>query len=176
MRTRQTSPKCVSMIEYSNCSYSTHSVQQKKRQTSAHWFGARALVWQNCFIRYKNPFEVQGNNRERNKMTNESEIWDISICGLNCAKCDIFVESKECQGCRGSLDRHWSPDCQFLPCATKKGHQYCFECDDFPCDRLQAFASDGWAHHKRAVENLKRMKEIGIAGWIAEQEKCEFCP
>jgi hypothetical protein len=133
-------------------------------------------------------------------MGKEKGSWDISVCGLNCAKCDIFQAShgneeamKEllgffkdvkpeaivCNGCRGPLDVHWSADCYFLSCSKKKGFKYCFECNGFPCDRLQAFASDGMLHHKKTVENMKRMKEIGIEAWIEEQKKkgqYVFCP
>ena len=101
--------------------------------------------------------------------------WDISGCGLNCARCKM-VEKGECAGCRGPLDKHWSPDCKFLPCARARGHRYCFECDDLPCDKLQAFASDGHEHHRLAVGNLKQMKALGLDQWIANQPKPMFCP
>ena len=101
--------------------------------------------------------------------------WDVSVCGLNCARCKM-VEKGECQGCRGPLERHWSPDCEFLPCAKGKGHQYCFECDEFPCQKLQAFAADGYQHHRLTVDNMKKMKEVGLKEWIAQQEKPMFCP
>jgi hypothetical protein len=133
-------------------------------------------------------------------MSKEKDSWNISVCGLNCAKCDIFQashgneeamrvmlgffkdakpESIVCGGCRGPLDVHWSADCYFLACSKKKGLHYCFECDEFPCDKLQAFASDGIPHHRKTVENMKIMKEIGIEAWIEEQKKkgqCVFCP
>ncbi|MFO7918869.1 MAG: DUF3795 domain-containing protein [Anaerolineae bacterium] len=101
--------------------------------------------------------------------------WDVSVCGLNCARCTLLAEG-ECEGCRGSLDQHWSPDCEFLACARDKGHTYCFQCDDFPCDELEAFAADGYEHHRLTVENMKRMREVGLAKWIAEQEEPMFCP
>ncbi|MHA1582105.1 MAG: hypothetical protein ACTSYM_06405 [Candidatus Baldrarchaeia archaeon] len=44
---------------------------------------------------------------------------------------------------------------------------------------VDEFSSDGMSHHKRTIENLKRMKEIGIEAWIAEQKrkgKSVFCP
>ncbi len=63
-----------------------------------------------------------------------------------------------------------------IPCAEDKGHRYCFECDEFPCDRLNAFASDGHEHHRLAVENLKAMREMGPEKWIAQQPKPMFCP
>ena len=124
------------------------------------------------------------------------EKWSISVCGLNCARCDIYAaghgdeekrdeilewfkkeldktikpEQVRCDGCRGSLEAHWSPDCEMMLCARKRGIQYCFECEDFPCLLIERFATDGMEHHRRAVERSKRMKEIGLEAWIAEQE------
>ena len=141
----------------------------------------------------------------RNMRAENSERWNISVCGLNCAQCDIYQaghgneklrdeivewfkrernetikpEQVRCEGCRGSLDAHWSSDCRMIMCATKKGLRYCFQCVDFPCANVNEFSSDGVSHHKRTIENSKRMKEIGINAWIAEQEgerKCLFCP
>lgn len=139
-------------------------------------------------------------------MRNEnSEKWVMSACGLNCAKCDIYQayqgneklrneivewfrkecneavkpEQIKCEGCRGSLDAHWSSDCKMMLCATKRGLQYCFQCAEFPCAEVNKFSLDGISHHKRTVENSKRMKEIGIEVWIAEQKRkgqCVFCP
>lgn len=134
-----------------------------------------------------------------------SDQFLISFCGLNCAACDINQaylgnemirngivewfrkernetikpEQVRCGGCRGPLGIHWSEDCKMMLCARKKGVEYCFECSEFPCKILGDFASDGMPHHKRTVENLKKMKEIGINAWIAEQRKkgqCLFCP
>jgi hypothetical protein len=128
--------------------------------------------------------------------------WDISICGLNCAVCDIYMAShgdeekrrelvdwfkKEmdldvdivCDGCRGSLDRHWSPDCVFLPCAREKGVDHCFECAEFPCAKVEEFREDEHDHHRRTVENMERMREMGLEAWIEEQRRrgqCFFCP
>jgi predicted amidophosphoribosyltransferase len=101
--------------------------------------------------------------------------WDISVCGLNCAKCKL-LEQDRCAGCRGPLDRHWSPDCQFRACAEAKDHGYCFECADFPCQKLRAFAADGHEHHRLTVENMKKMKELGLEKWLARQPRPMFCP
>jgi len=107
----------------------------------------------------------------------EAEEWNIGVCGLNCAKCPDYRSincEKECA--KGLLGTHSSTNCKLLPCAREKAHRYCFECKEFPCQKLEEFSSDGHAHHKQTVENMKRMKEIGIKAWIAEQEKCMFCP
>lgn len=134
--------------------------------------------------------------------TLDAEGWDISVCGLNCAVCDIYrgchgdeeVRAKtiewfrnelnlevepECEGCRGPLSNHWSPDCKMLACAKERGHEHCFECDYFPCEKLEEFGSDGHLHHERTVKNMKIMREIGLDAWIMDQKRrgqCLFCP
>lgn len=137
--------------------------------------------------------------------TKNSDEWLISVCGLNCAKCDIYCaghgdkkalneivewfkkernevikpEQVRCEGCRGALEAHWSADCKMMLCATKKGLDYCFRCEEFPCAYVKEFSADGSPHHKRTVENAKRIKEIGLEKWIEEQKRkgqCVFCP
>jgi hypothetical protein len=100
--------------------------------------------------------------------------WDIAVCGLNCARCQVAQEGK-CQRCRGPVEHHWCGNCPMLTCARDKGHRYCFECDDFPCQKLQAFADDGHEHHRLTLQNLMAMKELGLQTWIAQQEKPMFC-
>jgi hypothetical protein len=138
-------------------------------------------------------------------MGENSVEWVISICGLNCAKCDMHLaghgdeklrneiiewfkekrnltlkpEQVKCEGCKGPLDAHWSSDCEMLQCAKKKGYEYCFQCEDFPCTTVNNFASDGVSHHQRTVENAKIMRKTGLDAWIAEQKRkgqCLFCP
>ena len=129
------------------------------------------------------------------------EKWLIAVCGLNCASCfmyykrdqsdpDVQREIREtikwfgeernlelseedlvCKSCLGPLDVHWSPDCAMMLCAREKALKHCFECKDFPCALTQEFATNGWKHHKRAVEDSTRIKEIGFKAWMAEQEE-----
>ena len=131
--------------------------------------------------------------------------WVLGTCGLNCGVCDIYKAGKgdvgkqmetvrwfkekrsldvpqekiRCDGCTGSLDRHWSPDCRMMLCARERGVKLCSECPDFVCEKLEAFAYDGMAHHRRSVDNLKRIKEMGLKAWLGEQRRRGppvFCP
>ena len=91
----------------------------------------------------------------------------------------VRPEQARCDGCRGPLDLHWSPDCRMMLCAKEKGLQYCFQCQDFPCTSVNEFRSDGIPHHERTIANSERMKEIGLEAWIAEQKRkgrCILCP
>ena len=62
-----------------------------------------------------------------------------------------------CNGCQGDRSVHWSGDCTImLCCVDEKQKQHCGECAELmSCDKLEAFASDGYAHHKEAVERLR---------------------
>ena len=133
-------------------------------------------------------------------MTSTENDWDLSICGLNCAKCEIYlashgdealrlellnwfknnidfsIEDISCERCRGPTGQCWSGDCKMRSCAMKRGFEYCFECPDFVCEYVEEFASTEMKHHKRTVENMKKAKEIGLKNWISLQKESQFCP
>ena len=126
--------------------------------------------------------------------------WDLSFCGLNCTACEIYlashgdkelhdgllkffqenfdsnITSVSCEGCRGAVDKCWGdPDCHFRTWATEQGLTYCFECKDFVCDKLDEFGKQAPPNHANIIENLKKMKEIGVDKWIASQKEAKFC-
>lgn len=128
--------------------------------------------------------------------------WRISVCGLNCARCDIFnashgdeklrveirdwflekrgkdfkLEQIRCEGCGCPPEQNWSGDCPMQRCAGERGHRHCFECPDFPCGHIEKFASDGMEHHRKAVVNLCAMRRLGLEEWIRRQPEPSFCP
>lgn len=125
-------------------------------------------------------------------MLDEKDKKLIGACGINCSKCsiyqahiskdaewqkriakEIFGEDTEispekitCEGCGGSLDVHWSPDCSIMLCTHEKGLLTCSQCREFPCPDLEAFYSKGY---EKAKQNALRQKEIGLEAWWREQ-------
>ena len=106
----------------------------------------------------------------------------IAVCGLDCGGCDMHlapndpkiaqqvvdwfkkernedvrIEDIHCLGCKGDRAKHWSPDCWILQCCVdKKGLEFCSECEDFPCEKL-----DQWAKTSKGYsEALNRLKEM----------------
>lgn len=114
-------------------------------------------------------------------MKKENKI--IAVCGLNCSKCDIFeatnnpkiaqqisdwfkeekdtevkIENIRCFGCKGDREKHWSPDCWILNCCVdKKELEFCYECEDFPCSKLNEWAKRS-NRYTKALEQLSKMK------------------
>jgi hypothetical protein len=73
-----------------------------------------------------------------------------------------FLASPDCEGCRKGTCK-W-PDCGVQACFREKGVDFCFECDEFPCNKTN------FDEHlqKRWIRMQTRMKEIGVSAYIEE--------
>jgi len=113
----------------------------------------------------------------------------IAFCGLYCGACSFKVAFDEndrehiarmpdayskykdgplefCPGCR--LDNQHGT-CGIRDCAQEKKVAYCSQCNEFPCEKLIAFANDGIPHHAKAIENLHALKQMGAKAWLESQ-------
>ena len=115
-----------------------------------------------------------------------------SPCGLPCFHCPAYLaqESPEirekvaaalgvppdkaaCKGCRPQKGRiallNPEKTCRLFLCAAEKGVDFCHECDDFPCERLQPYADQAHFPHNTKMYQLCMMKKLGLEVWAAEQ-------
>lgn len=111
----------------------------------------------------------------------------IAPCGMNCGICGAYrafitntprvrYKITHCPGCRPR-----NKQCAFLiKRCTKllnKEVQFCFECDEFPCEALQRLDGN---YRKRfemsMIENLKEIKNSGMDIFLQNQEKKYQCP
>ena len=133
----------------------------------------------------------------------ESKDLLVGICGLYCGTCPRYlayqdqdmdelqkmaasdkvpVETIRCDGCLSDNVYSDCRDCRhgFRRCAEEKKVTWCFQCGDFPCQRLEDFSKkhvvNGICHHKKVVENLQFMKDHGTGEWIKQQDKEAACP
>lgn len=94
----------------------------------------------------------------------------VGCCGMSCVLCPRFhSQSKsKCPGCGLSSNRE---SCSTYKCCTERHHyETCAECAVCPCERLFLQADwVGFNTRKKWIENLNRIKEIGIEKWFAEQ-------
>jgi hypothetical protein len=72
-----------------------------------------------------------------------------------------FAE-KPCPGCRAGGGY---PECPIRACAKEREAPVCSGCPDFPCNHLEMLR-----RYPTLISDNKRMQEIGIERWIAEQE------
>jgi hypothetical protein len=73
----------------------------------------------------------------------------------------LFSEAG-CTGCRSGACPY--PGCRVQPCITEKGYDFCFECEAFPCDKLDADPAlkDKW------LSSNERMRAIGVEAYFDE--------
>jgi len=126
----------------------------------------------------------------------------VGICGLYCGDCPYYlagrlgdeeqlaalsrksglpIEDIQCDGC---LSERVFRDCRecrhgFRTCAAQHEVTWCFQCGDFPCDRLRAFSTEhvvnGICHHQRIIEDLAYLKAKGTEAWVTSQEHRSDC-
>ena len=111
-------------------------------------------------------------------MTHKEQV--AGICGIFCGTCPHFPIF-----CHGCLSDKKAPHCAGCPsgfqqCAREHGVARCYQCPQFPCTRLEGFlekhCENGISHHSRIIENLQKMREMGVASWVDEQLREARCP
>lgn len=111
----------------------------------------------------------------------------IAPCGMNCAVCSSYLARKYdikakgvnmpyCAGCRpANRQCGWlKKRCRLL---LKGEVKYCYECPDFPCEKLRHIDTRYITNFKMSfLENLRNIKENGIGRFLAGQEEKWMCP
>ena len=95
----------------------------------------------------------------------------FSACGLNCGLCPRYYTSgsSRCPGCAGEGFSQVHPTCGVLSCCQRKGLEYCFLCDEFPCKKYDgAGSSDSFITHKNQFTDMEKAKQVGIDAYKAE--------
>lgn len=122
-----------------------------------------------------------------------------TYCGLNCGACPVGIanereddnwirkmakdwgrntEDLRCNGCKANVNATFCMDCQMRLCARNKGVEFCFECDNFPCEIITQFRNDDAPHHSAVFSNLELIRELGVEVWLeaeARRWSCQEC-
>ncbi len=66
----------------------------------------------------------------------------IAPCGVNCLACGARLDKKNpCPGCRApeeQITRKSCRNCEKKNCAFDQSLRWCFECEQFPCQRINS--------------------------------------
>ena len=119
-----------------------------------------------------------------------------SYCGLYCGACFVVRAEREnlqkelvkkysnlkpeevkCQGCKseGYVFRGCQK-CKIRQCAQEKKLEFCFECSEYPCEKIEHFKNTGLAHTFVACHSLKDIQQKGLATWLKQQKVRWECP
>lgn len=102
---------------------------------------------------------------------NQREYPLFSACGLNCGLCPRYQMdgTSKCPGCSGEgfLTKH--PACGILSCSQRKGLEYCYQCDEYPCKKYDgADQSDSFITHLKQLCDMDKAKTLGIDAYRNE--------
>jgi hypothetical protein len=111
----------------------------------------------------------------------------VAPCGLNCSECLVYKakdnpkivealiakgfkpEEVPCPGCRSIQGKCpvIKETCENYTCTVEHKVDFCFECSDFPCSKLNP-ASDmaNQIPHNLKIFNLCYIKEKGLEKWL----------
>jgi hypothetical protein len=111
----------------------------------------------------------------------------IAPCGMNCALCSGYLAYKHniksdgimmpyCSGCRPRNKK-----CAFVKKRCElllyEKVDYCYECDDFPCQNLKALDKRYRTRFRMSmIENLEWIRDKGIAELLMQQTNTWMCP
>ena len=105
----------------------------------------------------------------------------IAPCGMNCRLCRAYIRNKNaCPGCRGDdhLKLKTRALCRIKQCEMLKaaGLGYCFDCREFPCDRLNHLDTRYRTKYDMSmIDNLKNIKQAGIRNFIKQEMRRWTC-
>lgn len=87
-------------------------------------------------------------------------------CGIFCPKCP-GVKFYNCKGCRKQKGQIKDfPRCKTYDCVTSKDLNFCYECEEFPCEKLQPIVNfEIFTPHNSKIYNLLMIRKLGIAEW-----------
>ena len=75
-----------------------------------------------------------------------------------------YLAQGHCDGCRGGTCLY--PNCGVTTCYQDKGVDFCFQCDEFPCDRTNFDP-----HLERRWRQMnERMGEVGVEAYYEESK------
>ena len=124
-------------------------------------------------------------------MQTKDDITLVAPCGLHCGSCAVYKVKDDpslreglikkmnwkgapCPGCRSikGKSQFISDTCATYACVTGKGLDFCFECGDFPCSKLNP-ASDlaNVLPHNLKIFNLSFIKQHGVAKFLEKDRE-----
>ena len=129
------------------------------------WIAACGLDCEACSIR-RLPFDEDAEK--------ECVVWYREMGWLKPeeGRAEILERGMYCHGCKGDRSVHWSvnddgtPSCWILACCVdQRGHVFCSECSEFPCNRLTEWSkqNEGYAAAYERLHEMKARLERGKA-------------
>lgn len=112
------------------------------------------------------------------KMPEKIENEMFAPCGMNCTVCYKHCNStKSCSGCRSddnTKPQHCSK-CKIKLCVIKKGYNYCYECNAFPCKLNKNLERSYDRYNWSLIMNSTDAKDDGVEFFLEGEREYWTC-
>ena len=102
----------------------------------------------------------------------------IAPCGMNCGICRAHLrQTNPCHGCNNAEQNKpkTRAHCRLRLCNKRKG-DFCFDCIEFPCDRLRHLDDRYRTQYGMSeIENLNYIREKGIKKFLEKEREKWVC-
>ena len=122
-------------------------------------------------------------------------------CGRDCFNCPFYLATKNdkykkiiaqkyeikhedvpCNGCKNIEGQcnflksiGFSTQCKIYKCSSEKNVDFCYECNEFPCDLLHPLADQAdKLPHNLKIFSLCQIKKMGLETWAQNKAKESF--
>ena len=83
----------------------------------------------------------------------------------------LASQDKPCKGCRTGGGWSWWPDCPVRDCCLSKNLDFCFQCNEFPCNSL--LEGSLIERKRRIIDINQQIRSLGIDEWFKHlQRQC----
>ena len=88
----------------------------------------------------------------------------FSTCGLNCGLCPYYHTdgSSKCPGCGGENFTKKHCSCSIFSCNQRKGMEYCYHCDEYPCKKYDKWKKDSFITHRNMMKDFEKVNRVGM--------------
>lgn len=120
----------------------------------------------------------------------------LSPCGLYCGVCAVFIAYRDgnekfkerllgvyglsstdqvrCRGCLSGERFLYCDACPIRDCSSGRGYQGCYQCEDWPCERVDNFPLP--VGKKVMLRAIPAWRELGTEEWVRSEEERYRCP
>ncbi|HBD95390.1 MAG: hypothetical protein A2015_05840 [Spirochaetes bacterium GWF1_31_7] len=116
------------------------------------------------------------------RMPEKIDDYFFAPCGVNCFVCYVHLKVKKpCNGCYGSDDNkpERCKNCTIKQCVSNKSLQYCFECNDYPCQLIKNLEKSYTKRYNVSImANSEMVKKYGVSEFQQTEVvkwKCSTC-
>jgi len=110
------------------------------------------------------------------KMPETPDTYLFAPCGMNCMVCYVHLKTKKpCHGCLvNDINKpERCTKCEIKICANTRGLTYCYDCNDFPCNKIKNLEKSYKTRYKTSlIANSEFVKNKGLTSFMKlEREK-----